>query len=65
MKKSAGLKSRLNKAERHVTPKDMEVRFITIDENGRETGEAMIVRPNQPTEFLTYTPKEAQINEPA
>jgi len=60
--KLSGLKSRLNQAEQRVTPTDREFRFIVIDANGRETGEAMIVRPNQPTEFINYTPQpeEAQ-----
>jgi len=62
MKKLSGLKSRLNQAEQRVTPADREWRFVVIDANGNETGEGMIVRPNQPTEFYTYTPqpKEAQ-----
>ena len=55
--KLAGLKNRLEQAEQRVTPADREFRFITIDANGNETGEAMIVRPNQPTEFISYTPK--------
>ena len=57
MKKLANLKSRLNQAAQHVTPADREFRFVVIDHNGNETGEAMIVRPNQPTEFISYTPK--------
>lgn len=62
MKKNRdGLKSRLNQAEQHVTPADREFRFIVIDSNGNETGEAMIVRPNQPTEFITYTPKTEEV----
>ena len=61
MKKLSGLKSRLNQAERRVTPEDMEFRFVVIDSNGDETGEAMIVRPNQPTEFITYTPKTEEV----
>ena len=60
MKKLSGLKSRLNQAERRVTPEDMEFRFIVIDHNGRETGEGMIVRPNQDTEFFNYTPKHKE-----
>ena len=63
MKKNRdGLKARLTEAERRVAPEDMAFRFVVIDHNGRETGEGMIVRPNQPTEFYTYTPKpkEAQ-----
>ena len=63
MKKLSGLKSRLNQAEQHVTPEDREFRFITIDANGDETGEGMIVRPNQPTEFYTYTPKTREVKE--
>jgi len=60
MKKSASLKSRLNQAEQRVTPADREWRFVVIDHNGDETGEAMVVRPNQPTEFITYTPKHKE-----
>ena len=60
--KLAGLKNKLEQAEQRVTPADREFRFVVIDHNGNETGEAMIVRPNKPTEFYTYTPKpkEAQ-----
>ena len=61
MKKLSGLKSRLNQAERRVTPEDMEFRFVVIDSNGDETGEAMIVRPNQPTEFINYTPQPKEV----
>lgn len=61
MKKLSGLKSRLNQAEQHVTPKDMEFRFVVIDSAGNETGEAMIVRPNQPTEFINYTPQSEEV----
>ena len=61
MKKLSGLKSRLNQAEQHVTPEDREFRFVVIDHNGDETGEAMIVRPNQPTEFFNYTPKTNEV----
>jgi len=61
MKKLSGLKSRLNEAEQHVTPADREFRFIVIDSSGRETGEGMIVRPNQDTEFYTYTPKTEEV----
>lgn len=60
MKKLSGLKSRLNQAERRVTPEDMAFRFVVIDHNGDEIGEAMIVRPNQPTEFINYTPKHEE-----
>ena len=54
------LKKRITRAEQKTTPADMEFRFITIDANGDETGEGMIVRPNQPTEFYTYTPKHKE-----
>ena len=61
MKKNRdGLKARLNKAEQQLTPEDREFRFVVIDHKGRETGEGMIVRPNQPIELITYTPKHKE-----
>lgn len=57
------LKKRITRAEQKTTPEDREFRFITIDANGDETGEGMIVRPNQPTEFYTYTPKTREVKE--
>ena len=54
------LKKRITRAEQKTTPADMEFRFIVIDSNGRETGEGMIVRPNQDTEFFNYTPKHKE-----
>ena len=57
----SGLKKRITRAEQKTTPADREFRFVVIDHNGDETGEAMIVRPNQPTEFFNYTPKTNEV----
>ena len=59
--KLAGLKNRLEQAEQRVTPENMEFRFIVIDSDGNETGEAMVVRPNKPTEFINYTPQPKEV----
>ena len=59
----SGLKKRITRAEQKTTPADREFRFVVIDSNGDETGEAMIVRPNQPTEFIQYTPQPKEAPE--
>ena len=57
------LKKRITRAEQKTTPADREFRFVVIDSNGNETGEAMIVRPNKPTEFIQYTPQPKEAPE--